>query len=248
MEFCAYDDVLLNGNPIQNFGAAALLDFQIGETPLETEVFLGKNRTTPRLLDMRFLAREIELGLVFYGETLREAKLQRSRFNSEIFGGFEIYIPEDGFFYKCWPVNFGEEKLVGIGDGEAAVSSRLRCKGFRQDKPETVILPTGTTLFCASTMPRTDCKLTVTSTHTTSHYFFGGGVFQNITSGDILVFDGINGLIQRNGANYADKVTWTNFPYLRPGENSIYAYDYDAIQPDIPISDTVTVEFSPTYI
>lgn len=243
-----YNDVTLNGDPLQNYGALSLLDYSIGETPLEVDSFTGKNRTTTRLLDVRFLARQIELGLVFYGATLREAKLQRSRFNGAIFGDFTIYIPDDGFYYHCYPDSFGEEKLVGIGDGEAAISARIRCHGFRQDSARQVVLQRGDVLYCPSTMPRTDCKLTVTSTHTTTRYFFGGGIFQDVTSGDVLLFDGIAGKIQKNGADYAGKVTWTNFPFLRPGENTVYAYDYESIQPEIPYSDAVTVEYSPTYI
>lgn len=238
-------DVLINGEPIQNYGAMALLDYSIGETPIECETFLGKNRTTERLVDIQFLAREIELGLVFYGQTLRLAKLQRSKFNALLFGGFTIYIPDDGFYYRCFPVSLGEEKLVGIGDDSAAVEARVRCKGFRCDAEEIHVLTDGTPLYCQSTMPRTDCILTVISSHTTNNYHLGGAVFSNVSAGDILLFDGVNGLIKRNGQDCAEDVTWTYFPFLVPGENAISAFDASS---QSTVNDTVTVTYSPTYI
>lgn len=67
-------------------------------------------------------------------------------------------------------------------------------------------------------------------------YPLGSALFQNVNAGDVLVFDGIDGKITRNGVNAAASVVWVNFPQLVPGPNVI---DCD---------DAVTVEYFPTYI
>lgn len=67
-------------------------------------------------------------------------------------------------------------------------------------------------------------------------YPLGGAVFPSVSNGDVLVFDGIDGKITKNGANAAASVNWTEFPQLFPGENTI------------PCPDDVTVEYYPTYI
>ena len=67
-------------------------------------------------------------------------------------------------------------------------------------------------------------------------YPLGGAVFPSVSNGDVLVFDGIDGKITKNGANAAASVNWTEFPQLFPGENTITC------------PDDVTVEYYPTYI
>ena len=67
-------------------------------------------------------------------------------------------------------------------------------------------------------------------------YPLGGAIFPSVSNGDVLVFDGIDGKITKNGANAAASVNWTEFPQLFPGENTI------------PCPDDVTVEYYPTYI
>ena len=67
-------------------------------------------------------------------------------------------------------------------------------------------------------------------------YPLGGAIFPSVSNGDVLVFDGIDGKITKNGANAAASVNWTEFPQLFPGENTITC------------PDDVTVEYYPTYI
>jgi hypothetical protein len=69
-----------------------------------------------------------------------------------------------------------------------------------------------------------------------AQYPLGGALFSGVSNGDVLVFDGIDGKITKNGANAAASVTWTEFPQLEPGENVIASLD------------AVTVEYYPTYL
>ena len=92
----------------------------------------------------------------------------------------------------------------------------------------------GDTLFCLSTMPYTDCRLTAVSTGTS--FSLGGATFSNVQANDVLVFDGINKVVTVNGVNHALNTTFLHFPSLVPGENTILA-----------TSGTVTVEYEPTF-
>ena len=69
-----------------------------------------------------------------------------------------------------------------------------------------------------------------------AQYPLGGALFSGVSNGDVLVFDGIDGKITKNGANAAASVTWAEFPQLEPGENVITSLD------------AVTVEYYPTYL
>ena len=229
--------LLINGKPLSEFGGAALLDYSIGETAIDNAIFQGVNRTNWHWLNSIFGLRTISLTIVFTGETLHEAKVQRSMFSYEAVGKSELFITEDGFYYSVTLDSTGPEIIAGIGEKTAQIKSTYKFKGIRHDRKETVTIPAGGgSMLCRSTMPFTDAKLTVTVGTTASSYSLKGAIFSNVTAGDVLVFDGINGKITKNGANYAANVAWTSFPSLTPGKNTLTALD------------AITVEYFPAYL
>ena len=228
--------LLVNGRPLSWYGGAALLEYTIGETAISAETFQGVNRTSWRLLKAFFGRRNITVEIVFTGPDLKSAKLQRSKFNSDVFGRCELFISGDGFFYDCACTNLGPEIRIGEGAREAQIKAEYSFTGVRRDALESVTVPAGGKFFCRSTMPFTDCKVTATVGSTGTNYALFGATFPTVTAGDILVFDGINGAITKNGTNAAADVSWVNFPSLTPGENENTA------------ADAVTVEYYPTYI
>jgi hypothetical protein len=156
--------------------------------------------------------------------------------NSALFDKADLYIPDDGFHYDVYCTSNGAETLIGIGKKTAQIKSEYRFKGIRRDALQTVVLPAGNTLYCRSTMPFTDCRLTATAGTSGSNYQLGGAVFASVSANDVLVFDGIDGKITKNGVNYAASVNWLDFPSLVPGPNTIAC------------ADAVTVEYAPAYI
>ena len=229
--------LLVNGRPVSDFGGAALLEYSIGETPLDNSIFQGVNRTSWNLLKSIYGMRSVTVTVIFTGETLNEAKRQRSKFNLAIYGKSELYIAEDGFYYSVALVSTGAEIIVGIGEKTAQVKSEYSFSGIRHDKLEKITIPAGGGSFlCRATMPFTDAKLTVTVGTTAASYSLGGATFSSVTAGDVLVFDGINGKITKNGNNYAASVAWTDFPRLTPGKNTLTALD------------AITVEYFPAYL
>lgn len=228
--------LLVNGKPVSEFGGAALLEYSIGETPLENSIFQGVNRTNWNLLKSIYGMRTVTLTVIFTGETLNEAKVQRSKFNLEIYGKSDIFIADDGFYYSVALMSTGAEIIVGIGEKTAQIKSEYSFSGIRHDKLEKIVVPSGGSLLCRSTMPYTDAKLTVTVGSAASSYSLGGATFGAVASNDVLVFDGINGKITKNGSNAAASTNWLDFPRLVPGKNTLTALD------------AITVEYYPTYI
>lgn len=236
MANCIFHDCTVNGVPLATYGGASLLEYTIGETQVKPAIFQGVNRTSWNLLKNIYQLREITLTVVFEAPDLRTAKLNRSALNGALFDKAEIFIPDDGFLYTCICTNTGAETLIGIGEKTAQVKSTYTLQGVRHDPMRTETLAPGEVLHCLSTMPFTDCRLTATVGTTATTYTLGGATFSNVTAGDVLVFDGINGKILKNGVNYAASVGWLGFPSLTPGPNLI------------PCVDTLTVEYEPTYI
>jgi phage-related protein len=236
MNQCKFYDCTVNGRPLATYGGASLLDFSIGETSVKPAVFQGVNRSSWNLLENMYGQRDILLTVVFDAPDLRTAKLNRSALNSTLFEVAELYIPEDGFHYRVICKSTGSEELVGVGDKNAKIKSQYQFTGIRHDDLKTITLTSGATLYCLSTMPFTDCRLTATVGTTASSYTLGGAVFSTVSAGDVLVFDGIDGKITKNGSNYAASVSWVDFPQLVPGENLITC------------ADTITVQYYPTYI
>lgn len=228
--------VVIDGKPLEMFSGCALLDYSVGETVIKNSTFLGINRTSPELLQATFGQRQLALTIVFSGETLHAAKMNRTIFNGAVFGAVEIFIPDDGFTYAAVCDSLGAEELVGIGDAEAKIKATYSFTAFRRDALTIVEMPAGGAVHCRSTVPFTDCRLTVTVGADADMYQLGGAVFENVSAGDVLIFDGIDKIITKNGANAAAAVSWVDFPRLVPGMN----------RNDAP--DTVRVEYYPTFI
>lgn len=229
-------DVLINGLPLSSYSGELQLDYNIGGTDIDNQIFRGINRTSWVLLKSMFGLRNITLTVMFSGYTLRAAKMQRSQFNLAVCGRSEIFIPDDGFFYTCVCRGIGDEQLVGTSDTCSKIKSEYKFEGVRHDLLETVAVPPGGGFVNEGTMPFTDCRLTVIVGTTAASYTLGGATFGAVTAGDVLVFDGIEKKITKNSVNCAGTTAWEHFPALVPGLNTICALD------------TVTVEYFPTYI
>jgi len=228
--------LLINGRPLEVYGGAALLSYSIGETAITNDVFQGINRTNWTLLKSMFGRRAIKLTFIFTGPNLHSVKVQRSMLNGALFGRAELYIADDGFYYDVVCTGLGPEELVGIGNASAQIKAEYTFEGIRRGRLKTETIAGGNSFFCESTMPFTDCRLTVTVGTGASSYVLDGATFGSVSAGDVLVFDGIDGKVTKNGANAANSTSWVNFPSLTPGLNSITA------------ADAVKVEYYPTFI
>lgn len=228
--------VNINGKALADFGGASLRDYTVSAPTITSYDFQGVNRTSWRLLKQIIGRRTISISILFTGADVRAARLQMSAFNAACIGVCELYLP-DGFFYDARLESCGEASVVGQGETSAMIRADYQFVGVQHDALKTVIVPAGGgVVYCQSTMPRTDCILRATVGATSASYSLGGAVFESVAAGDVLVFDGINGLITRNGQPSAATVSWSEFPSLTPGNNAFSNVD------------ALTVQYYPTYL
>lgn len=229
---CPQDlDVYVNGEALSTYGAV-VESFKVGPTQITNEVFQGRNRTGFNLLSSTFGRREIAVNLFYKAKDRRTITLMKSHVDALLFGKLELALP-DGFLYSSVLTNAGEMQILGVQDNEVIALCSYTFEGVRHDPLVTV---TGNTVFCLSTMPKTDCRLTCTASQAYTSILIDTVTITNVSAGDVLVVDGINGRILQNGGPCAGNMSFLHFPALVPGENVLSC------------PETLTVDFYPAYI
>lgn len=206
--------------------------YTVGGTAVTNTIFQGRNRTSYRLLAGVFGRKPISFTLTYQGRTERECALQRSMVEGWMWGKVELYLPT-GFWYTSTLTSIGEATREGVDGVQVLMHVQYDFEGVQHDPLVTV---DGTSFNNPGTMPQSDCIVQATVGTAASSYQLAGATFANVTAGEVLTVDGINGRLLRNGAPAPGNVTFTRFPYVVPGHNSFTALD------------PVTVQFYPCYI
>lgn len=229
---CPQDlDMYVNGEAVSTYGAV-VESFKVGPTQITNEVFQGRNRTGFNLLSATFGRREIAVNLFYKAKDRRTITLMKSQVDALLFGKLELALP-DGFLYSSVLTNAGEMQILGVeGPGVIALCS-YTFEGVRHDP---LVTSSGNSIYCESTMPQTDCRLTCTASQAYNSITVDTVTITNVRQGDVLTVDGINGRILQNGAPCAGNMSFLHFPALVPGENTLSC------------PETLTIEYYPTYI
>lgn len=221
-------DMAINGTDISTYGGASLLDYVIGQTPLTNTIFQGVNDSQWVPLFSEYGLRDIYITIIFSGTTLRNAKLSRSQFNAQVYNKSEIYIPDDGFYYRVSCVELGDEELVGIGDNEAQIKARYHFKGIRHGNLSTITTETVSNkayINCLSTAPWSACRLDVPvldgESNVTIVHRVDGLAVNTVNFGSLpgtagtAILDGFNKHVYLGG-NWLPNTQWTGTsPYIR---------------------------------
>lgn len=218
-------DMTINGYDISDSGGASLLDYSIGSPESDLIYFLGIERTSPLFINKYFGMRPMTVTIIFTASTLHDAKVNRSYLNSRMAGKFELYIPDDGFYYTCMCQDYGQEELVGIGDSTAQIKSTYKLIGIRHGELITVnAVPVNGWFSYQPSLaaPYADCRITATVESAATTFYMQTGYFSNVSAGDVLVFDGLTGIISKNGATSNLNVSFNRFPFLLKGINQIH--------------------------
>lgn len=227
------ETIYINDMDVREFGAKALRDYTIGATELTHENYQGHNRAWFVNLENLYGMKSVEFTLFFDGRTRREMMLKKSALDGQLFGLVELFMP-DGFYYRCTCTSLGDIEPLGLEGSRIIGTAKYTFSGIQHDQLKIL---NGSGFYCESTVPYTDCSLSVTVTTAAASYRLGGAVFSNVKAGEKLEFDGIHKRVLRDGAPYSnDSVTWQEFPYLTPGYNQITAVD------------PVTVSYYPIYM
>ena len=220
----------INGQDVTAFGAL-VESYSIGGTPVTSSLFLGRNRTTPRLLSHTIGMRPITLNLFFAAPTQKRLAMNKSALDALLVGLPEINFP-DGFLYRCSLQSIGDLKILGVEGNQVIATCSYKLTGIRHDSLETHV---GNTIFAQGTMPRMDCRLACTTTQARETLQMGPVTFTSVPSGARVIADGIDGILTVGGEP-AVGATFLHLPYLVPGEQTLTC-------PEL-----LTIEYYPTYI
>lgn len=218
----------VNGRGVSDFDAHLKDGWTVTGVEVEEASYSHmRNRSTLIYHDTVLGLKNISFTVDFRGKDEHDTALKKSLFDAEIYGSCELILP-DGFMYNSVCNNLGQE----LRHGNNILEATYELVGIRHGSKQTV---TGNQVFCASTLPKTDCILSVTVGKAGKNYKLGSMTFFTVTAGEKLCVDGITKRILVNGVPAAQRAEWLEFPYLKPGINNITCQD------------TVTVEFYPAY-
>ena len=243
-------EMMIDNNNIAEYGAR-LLSFSIGGTELTTATSASYNANFPKLFHTDYGQRVISTVLVFKPQTqqngmlakMHAAALQKSRLDNLLFGNVvDISLP-DGYFYRCVLNSISNESF----DGDC-LEVTYSFTGTRHLSLATI---KGSELHCSSTVD-TDCRITATITgcndNTRLQFIMSYGSnsvsysMNKVNSGDVVVFDGINCKVTKNGLNAFGDSNVVEFPKLHPGKN-IYIAQHSS-----PVKVEFVTEYYPTFI
>lgn len=223
----------INGRNVADYGVL-VQSFKVGPTEVVNSLYQGFNRTNFNVLSTQLNMRTITVTLFYKAPTRRELSLIKAKIDAMLLGKTEIWLP-DGFFYTAALTSSGDEQIIGVEYDEQIATCTYTLQGIRHDPLKTVQVASGDPVYCMSTIPRTDCRLTCTASQARASLQMGPVTITNVAKNDVLVADGITGRILQNGALCAGNMSFLHFPYLVPGENTITC------------PETLTVEYYPTY-
>lgn len=223
--------VFINDTDISKYGAL-LESFTVGGTAITNDIFQGRNRTNYNVLATTFGRRSISFSLFFKALTRRELTLNKSALDSMLYGKVELYLPDE-YYYTAFVSSIGELNILGVNGNEVIALCSYTLEGIRHGE---LITSVGNSIFCESTMPFTDCKLSCKASAAYASLTVDTVTITNVRKNDEIVVDGINGRILQNGAPCAGNMSFLHFPRLVPEGNLLQC------------PETLTVEYYPTYI
>lgn len=237
----------INGVDIYDVGAL-VEGFSVSGTAIDNTAYQGVNSTGFNLLATTRGMRSITLSLFYKGQTRRDLALKKAKIDNAIGNGkIDLFLP-DGFHYFAYLTAAGEEKTLGVEGQDIIAVCTYTLMGIRHDDLETISATSGTAFQCKSLIPETDVKIVVPANGATGNYVisdaagFGAVTVNNVGVNDTITIDGINKRILKNGAPFTGSMSFTHFPKLVPGENTIRVYYGGAYR-----TKAITVEYYPTY-
>ena len=222
--------MFINGEPISKYGGIMLGTPRVSNAEYTSTYSYQRTRSTIRHLSHDIGMKTLEVNVAFLGDSIHEIQMKRSVFRAALIGLVDLSFTQDGFSY--FSEYLGDAELESEYNG--AVMSKFKFSAVQHLPLKKV---TGTKVFCESTVPITDCKLTAIMPVTGTNFILGPVKFLHAFEGTLAVADGINGLITEDG--YSLQTSFVHLPYLVPGDNEIET----TADPS-----TVTIEYYPTFL
>lgn len=224
-------NVYINNRDLSEYYAKLSTNYHISGYTLTNSYHQGPSRSSILLLRQTYGLLSITLPLEFWAQDKEATMACLAAFNGDCGGQVEITLP-DGFSYTCLLSETTETEW--LNDAWCAVDYTF--VGIRHRAPVEISKASPLRIRNSGTWPRNDCTITVKGlavkspvpvvvglsdgkeTYLTWRIDTSGGLY---TGGD-LVLDGVKKQNLYNGGNIpTGTMTWTDYPYLRPGVNTI---------------------------
>jgi phage-related protein len=223
-------DFYINGKSNEDFDCRLLSSWKVGGTGIERKR-LKKAGMAQGFLTMstEYGLRKIELPLHFRGKTPEEAHKHLSEFTAEALADGDLLMP-DGFWYFYSLDEISEKEEISL-EGRI-VECTFTFLGVAHDP----LVRAEGNFHALGTAPKMAAKFSCTVAETGTNYDLAGVTFSTVTAGDVLVVDGINTKVTRNGMNAFANTDLIEFPTITPGYNTISC------------TDTATMEYYPIWV
>ena len=190
------------------WGAKLTADYTVGMPELDTQTLLGRNSTTFAMTSQILGMREITLPFVIAGRDHADIMLRKSYMDRLMLGKCELFLP-DGFYYSAVLDAFDDPAFQGPQLAECEYT----LTGMRHGP---LIEVTANTVYCESSMPYTDCRLTAKVSQVSETYAAGRGRVPQCTGGRcaLRLLTDIDKRVLINGAPGAQRCEFLSFPRL----------------------------------
>lgn len=214
--------VTVSGRELSEFCAKMQSYPEISACEVDTGIFQGVNRSSMQLLHNRRGVRYMDCKIDFFGRDNYERTLHQSEFEALFIGAEPVAIDIcDGFWYRAILTEIGdtytERELI------TTVEYRFQVTRHRGSQITTRVAADKSNILCLSNVEKTDCVVRI------PQKAINGAESVSVELNDLtwtvpyptgdLVLDGIHKTFTMGGANVASRISWTDFPYLRAGEN-----------------------------
>lgn len=220
---------------------------EITACEVDTGVFQGANRSSLQLLHNRRGVRYLTCKIDFFGRDNYLRTLHQSEFEALFSGSEPVTIDIcDGFWYRAVLAEIGSP----VTDHElvTTVEYRFQVTRHRGGEITAQVIPNDARIWCHSNVAKTDCVIRIPQTG-----YVGGNLVVSLNgigwayapplTGD-LILDGINKIFTIGGVNVMNKITWSDFPYLAPGENILRV----AVEGTVVANNAAILTYTPTFL
>ena len=217
-----------------NYGAR-LVEYAVQSDHIANTYYLGKNASTPLLLESERSMRSLSVNLEFRGKDRQETTQRISNFTAAVAGKCEIKLP-DAYYYTCI-FQSASEPTVTL---PTMMDVAFTFSAIRHGAEVTTTLTQASQGVNVQGNTEAECVLTITPAADLDSVTVMGITVYNLAANIPVIIDGRNKLVTEGGGNKFADTNLISFPRLKPGPCTIAISD--------PSNVTVQLSYFPIYI
>lgn len=238
--------VTIAGKDLLEFDAKMQSYPEISSCAVDANVFQGANRSSIQLLSNRRGQRTLKCKIDFFGNNYNRT-LHQSEFEALFLGSEPVVIDiGDGFWYRAVLTDIDspetDHELITTVEYTFAVTRHIG-----EEITIDIASANDYVFNCHSNVAKTDCIVRIADQYSNPENVtvaLNGYEFSVSGLDSSLVLNGVDKVFLIGGQNAANRVTWSDFPFLVPGENHVSVY----VGGTIPTGIIASVSYTPTYL